>query len=107
MISESYYNNLVTGHTCSPLAGLAVYGGHVVGMLPEPLLHVATEGQHLAELGRGVVVEWVDRHAAVELLDVVTPLGAEVVHLVVVAVSLLQEPLDVLKRVPVHGFHAL
>ena len=107
--NENHKNlqNNIYNVTCSPLAGLAVDGRHVVLVLPEPGRHVSAEGEDLAELWRGVVVKGVDGDPAVELVDVVTSLRAEVVHLVMVPVSLLQEPLDVLQRVSVDRLHAL
>ena len=92
--------------TCSSLTSLAVDGGHVVLVLPEPGLHVSAEGEDLAELWRGVVIEGVDRDSAVEFLYVVTSFWAQIVHFVVVLVPLLQEPLYVIQWVSVHGLHA-
>ena len=92
--------------TCSSLAGLAVDGRHVVLVLPQPGLHVSAEGENLAELGRGVIIEGVDGDSAVEFLYVVTSFRAQVVNFVVVLVPLLQKPLDVIQRVSVHAFHA-
>ena len=47
-------------------------------------VYVFTKGFHLAELRWVVVIEGVDGHAVVELLDVVRTLRAQIVNLVVV-----------------------
>ena len=73
--------------------------GTVVLFLPKPRLHILAEGEVLAQLWQGVVIERVDRLSVVEFLYAVTLFRAEIIHFEVLLVLLLQEPFDVIQRV--------
>ncbi len=68
----------MTSHT--HLAGLAVYDGHMLGALLEPVVDVLTEGLHELEAGRVVVVKGVGGDTRVEPADVITALGTPMSH---------------------------
>ena len=83
--------------------------GTVGLFLPKPGLHILAEGEVLAQLWQGVVIERVDRLSVVEFLYAVTLFTAEIIHFEVLLVLLLQEPFDVIQRVrmsPTWGFRA-
>ena len=73
--------------------------GTVCLFLPKPSWHILAEGEILAELWQGMVIERVDRLSVVEFLYAVTLFRAEIIHFEVLLVLLLQEPFDVIQRV--------
>ena len=106
--------------TSSTLPSFTMNHGDILLVILQPPAHILAERSHLTnqrlvlyqpirseyyltKLWRIVIIKWVDCDSRVELGDVIGPLGAEVVDLVVVLVLLLQELNNITHRVPVDG----
>ena len=80
---------------------------NLVGLiLPESGLHISAEGEDVAELWQGVVINRLDGESVIEFLYVVTLFRAQIIHFVLVLVLLLHEPFDVFQRLYVQGLQA-
>lgn len=102
---ESEHSRAKVSQRVTNLARLAVDASHVVRVFQEPL-HIGAELRDHLQHARVVVVEREPLHQREAVVDVVRPLAAQIVNLVVPLVTLLEEPLHLGERVPVCCFRA-